>query len=126
MPHVIELRDGEVRVGDHGIGRHVACNIADIRQPSGVVVCRIDGRADHLDIAGCKFILQPSQRAEFGRAERCKSLECKNSPPAVAEPVVKTELPLRCLCGEVRRHIIDPKHHGTAAVIVKRLEREPA
>ena len=106
--HAVELGDLEVGVGDHGkVGRR-PLRFANVRRPAGVIVHRVDGKADHLDPALVELGLQPGHGAQFGGADRREILGMREQHrPGIANPIVKMDSSLGGLGLEIRGDVVE-------------------
>jgi hypothetical protein len=69
---------------------------------------RIDAQADQLGVAAGELRFDLGHVAEFGRADRREILRMREEDgPAVADPLVEIDRPLRRFGGEVRGDIVD-------------------
>jgi hypothetical protein len=110
--HPVELRDREVRVADERIVGRRALRLLDVLRPGLVILCRIDGEADDLDVPPFELRLDVRHVAELGRAHRREVLRVREEHhPRVADPVVEVDRPLSRLCLEVGRGVADGQFH---------------
>ena len=110
--HVVELRDLQVGVGDHRVVDGRALGLLDVLDPAAVIRHRVDGEADDLGVALGEFGLDPRHVAELGRAHRRVVLRVREQDrPAVADPVVEMDRPLRRFGGEIGGNVVDAQGH---------------
>jgi hypothetical protein len=80
----------------------------DVGRPFGVILNRVDRKADHLDAALVEFRLEPGDRAQFGGADRREILGVREeNGPVVADPLMKLNDPLCGLGREIGSNIVD-------------------
>jgi hypothetical protein len=68
--HPVELGDVEVRVADDRVVGRMPLRLLDVPRPLLVVVDRVDGQSDDLDVALVEVRLDLRHVAELGRAHR--------------------------------------------------------
>ena len=106
MDHVVEVRDPTFIICNQREVQSVAGDIFDVLQPGAVTLQWIDTEADDLGVAAVELWLQRGNTTKLGRANRSEvSRMGEQDGPAAFLPIVKVELALGRLSGEVRGRI---------------------
>ncbi len=110
--HVVEFRDLEIGVADHGVVRGRTLGLADVFRPQRMPGHRIDAQSDQLDAAFVELSFQPGEGAKLGGAHRGEVLGMrKQQCPATADPVVKPDGAVGGFSLEIRRGCADLQCH---------------
>ena len=116
--HVEELRDGELGIADQRVGNGVALRLFDVLQPLLMIRDGVHGEAENLAVASREVARQAGHVAEFGGADWREVFGMREQDrPAVADPVVKADLAVRSVSGEVGYFAVDAQSHGVLLFI---------
>ena len=81
----------------------------------------IDAETDDLDVAAVEFALQAGHGAKLGGADRREILRMREqNAPAVAEPFVKADRPLRRIRFEIGRDLTELQKPWVASCVAPR------
>ncbi len=104
--HVVELRDGQIRVTDQRIVDRVPLRFLDVADPVFMIADRIDAEPDDLRVAPVEFRLEAGHVSQFGSADGREILRVREQDrPFIPDPVVKPDRPFGGFGGEVRGFI---------------------
>src|SRR5215472_18735128 len=110
--HVVGLRDLELGIRDHRVADRGALRLLYVLRPLLVIPERVDADPDDLAVALLELRRDPGHVAELGGAHRREVLRMgEQGRPAVADPLVELDGPLRGVRGEVRSLAVDPQRH---------------
>jgi len=106
--HVVEFRNFEFRIADHGIVHLMTLRLLNVAGPLAVAGDGIDAESDDFRVALGELRLQAGHIAQFGGAYRGEILWVrKEDGPSVADPFVKVDRTLRGFGGKVRCFRVD-------------------
>jgi hypothetical protein len=102
MDHAVKFGHLAVTVGEHRKVGGVTLRLLDVAVPPHMGFDGIDRQADHLHVAFLPLRLQPCDFPQFGRTNRREVLGvAEKNAPAVPQPFVERERPMRALLFEV-------------------------